>query len=406
MQRITLNAHRRFFPLTKIIATLSIALSSQLAFGDWQMDMRPGVTETSQQIHELHRLMLYICTIIGAGVFGVMFYSMFKHRKSVGHKPANFHESTIVELVWTIVPFLILIGMAIPATKLLIAMHDTSDSELTVKVTASRWKWHYEYLDYKGEQISLGYLSILSTPREQYRTPSSNGGLFPTGDTSYEGELTAPEKNENYLLEVDKPMVIPTGEKVRFLITSDDVIHAFWVPDFGIKKDAIPGFINELWTKLPFEKPGTYRGQCAELCGKDHGFMPIVVEAKQPEEFKQWLADAQEAQKQANAIVDLTMDELMSEGKKSYEKNCASCHKSDGTGVEGLFPALKNSPIAMGAAEDHIGIVVDGKGAMPAFGSGLSMKEIAAIVTYERNAWGNDVGDLVQPKDVAAYKER
>lgn len=392
---------------TKLIVLSSTMLATALsgsAQAAWTLNMRPGVTEISNEIYDLHQLMLLICTVIGAVVFGLMFYSIFKHRKSQGHKAAQFHESTTIEIIWTVIPFIILIAMAIPATRVLVAMNDTSESQLTVKVTASQWKWHYEYLEYKGKPLSLGYLSVLSTPRDQIRTPSSNSGLIPHGDSSYEGELNAPEKNEQYLLEVDKPLVIPTGEKVRFLITADDVLHAFWVPDFGIKKDAIPGFINELWTSLPLDKTGTYRGQCAELCGADHGFMPIVVEAKKPEDFQQWLADAQEAQVQANAIVDLSMDELMTTGKSSYEKHCAACHKPDGTGVQGLFPALKDSPIAIGPAADHIDIVLKGKGGMPAFGGNLSAKELAAVITYERNAWGNSVGDMVQPKDIAAAK--
>src|SRR5690606_36458999 len=301
-----------------------LAVSSGTALAEWQLDMTHGVTSISQQVFDLHRTMLYWCIAIGIVVFGAMFYSMLKHRKSKGHQAAHFHESTTVEIVWTIAPFLILILMAIPATKVLIAMSDTSDSALTIKITGSQWKWHYEYLDYEGNtDIELDYYSVLTTPREQIERPMRAAGLFPKGvaQDRYREDGNYPEMGETYNLEVDNPLVIPTGRKVRFLITSDDVIHAWWVPDFAIKKDAIPGFINELWVDVPNENPGIYRGQCAELCGKDHAFMPIVVDARPQAEFEQWMASAQEAQKQSELAAassldkTFTKDELMAEGE-------------------------------------------------------------------------------------------
>ncbi|HVK98531.1 MAG TPA: cytochrome c oxidase subunit II, partial [Dongiaceae bacterium] len=361
----------------------------------------------------LHRTMLWWCVGIGIVVFGAMFYSMLKHRKAAGFKASHFHESTTVEILWTVIPFLILIVMAIPATRVLIAMSDTSDSSLTVKITGSQWKWHYQYLEYEGKtDINLDYYSVLATPHDHIERPLSAGGLFPKGAAKdrYRPDGNYPERSELYNLEVDHPLVIPTGKKVRFLITSDDVIHAWWVPDFAIKKDAIPGFINELWANVPEDKPGIYRGQCAELCGKDHAFMPIVVEARAPAEFDQWLKTAQEEQKQAEIAaansVDktFTKEELMSEGEKAYLARCSACHQATGQGLPPTFPALAGSKVAIGPVADHIHIVQHGKNAMPPFGAVLSPKEMAAIITYERNAWGNkpsDGVDVVQPRDVA-----
>jgi len=391
---------------TTSIASI-LALSATAATAQ-QLDMTPGVTEISQQVFDLHRLMLYICTAIGVVVFGVMFVSMFKHRKSKGYQAAQFHESTLVEILWTIVPFIILILMAIPATRVMINQHDTSESALTVKVTGSQWKWHYEYLEYEGgTDIGLDFLSVLSTPMEEIINPAFKDGLFPKGIGEYNNG-GYPEKSALYKTDVDNPLVIPTGQKVRFLITSDDVIHAWWVPDFAIKKDAIPGYINELWANVPVGKEGIYRGQCAELCGKDHAFMPIVVEAKSPTDFKQWLAHKQDEQREAEAAAandvnkTFTMDELMAVGEEAYTARCAACHQGNGQGLPPTFPALAGSAIAIQPElrQQHIDIIVNGKNAMPAFGSVLSPKEIAAIVTYERNAWGNDTGDLVQPADV------
>lgn len=390
-----------------------LAMSGQ-ALADWQLDMSPGVTSISQEVFALHRTMLWWCVAIGAVVFGAMFYSVFRHRKSSGRQAAHFHESTTVEIIWTVIPFIILILMAIPATKLLIAMSDTSASALTIKVTGSQWKWHYEYLTYEDDNdISLAYFSVLTTPREQIERPVLAAGLFPKGlaqDRYQEDRSQYPEQGEYYNLEVDNPMVIPTGRKVRLLITSDDVIHSWWIPAFAIKKDAIPGFINELWVNVPEDKPGIYRGQCAELCGKDHAFMPIVVEAKSPADFEQWLAARQEEQAQAELAAASSLDktfskeELMAEGEKAYLARCAVCHQPNGKGLPPTFPALEGSAVATGPVADHIAIVKNGKNAMPPFAAVLSPKELAAIITYERNAWGNtpnDGVDVVQPRDVA-----
>lgn len=351
--------------------------ASNATADEMRLNMTKGVTDISASVYDLHMIIFYICCVIGIVVFGIMFWSIIHHRKSKGVKPANFHESTKVEILWTAIPFVILIGMAFPATKTLIEMEDTTDADLTVQVTGSQWKWHYKYFEHE-----LDFYSLLATPQSEIKNNIA--------------------KSANYLLEVDRPLVIPTGKKVRFLITSDDVIHSWWVPEFAVKKDANPGFINEAWTRV--NEPGIYRGQCAELCGKDHGFMPIVVIAKEPAEFDKWMKEQSAIAKQAKAeeqkllAMNMSMEELMAVGEKSYNANCAACHQQNGQGIPGVFPALKDSPIAIGDVKDHIDIVVNGKAgtAMQAYGKQLSLKDLAAIVTYERNAWGNNTGDAVQ----------
>jgi cytochrome c oxidase subunit 2 len=382
-----------------VLAALVLATTASAT----QLDMTPGVTEISQKVFELHRFMLYICIAIGVGVFGVMFYSIFKHRKSKGVKPADFHESTLVEVIWTVIPFVILIVMAIPATRVMIEMSDTGDADLTVRVTGSQWKWHYEYLTYGDtKDVGLGFLSVLSTPREQYERQGK--GLAGSNIPDF-------ANHPNYLVEVDKPLVIPTGKKVRFLVTSDDVIHAWWVPDFALKRDAVPGFINEIWTEVPAGKEGIYRGRCAELCGKDHAFMPIVVEAKSQAEFDKWLADAKvKAEEEAKAAASSAdykfadIGEANKLGEEVYNARCVACHQASGEGLPPMFPALKGSKIV--AAKDQLPAQIDilnnGKNAMPAWKGVLTPKEIAAVITYTRNAWGNSTGDLVQPSDVVA----
>ncbi|MCU4674436.1 cytochrome c oxidase subunit II [Catenovulum sp. 2E275] len=351
------------------------------AFVRSNINLRTGVTDISQQVYDLHMTIFYICVVIGIIVFGAMFYAIIFHRKSKGAKAANFHESIKVEIAWTIIPVIILVVMAIPATKTLIAMEDPSESDLTILVTGSQWKWHYKYLEHDIE-----FYSLLSTPKEQI------GGQWIKGD--------------NYLLDVDKQLVIPTNKKVRFLVTSDDVIHSWWVPDFAVKKDANPGFINEAWTKVNEE--GIYRGQCAELCGKDHGFMPVVVEAVSPDDFDAWLANkkaekaAAQAEEKRLLAMNMSKDELMSEGESVYMGYCAACHQQNGMGLPGVFPALVGSPITTGDVKAHIDIVLHGKKgtAMQAFAKQLTLKQVAAVVTYERNAWGINSGELIQPKDV------
>jgi cytochrome c oxidase subunit II len=365
----------------KPIVLLLSLVASLPVWAQSRFNMTQGVTDISQKVYGLHMTILIICALIGLVVFGVMFWAIIHHRKSRGAKAAQFHESTKVEILWTIIPFLILVGMAIPATRTLIAMEDASQSDLTVQVTASQWKWHYRYF---GEDVE--FFSLLATlPQE------------------IDGSL---RKRDNYLLEVDRPLVLPTDRKVRFLITADDVIHSWWMPAFAVKKDAIPGFINEAWTRI--NQPGIYRGQCAELCGKDHAFMPIVVDARPAAEFDDWLAQAKAEQAAARAAeqellaMEMTMEEMMALGEQVYQRSCAACHMANGEGIPGAFPALKGSQMVLNDRAAHIDIVLYGKAgtAMQSFDRQLALKELAAVITYERNAWGNDTGDLVQPKDI------
>jgi len=351
-----------------------------VALADWTMNMSPGVTNTSNEIFSLHMTILWICVAIGVVVFGVMFWSIIAHRKSNGHKPANFHENTVVEILWTIIPLGILVAMAIPATATLIDMYDTTEADIDIKITGYQWRWQYEYIDEE-----FGFFSSLSTPRDQIENRQAKG--------------------ENYLLEVNNPMKIPVGKKVRFLITANDVIHSWWVPALGIKKDAIPGFINEVWTRV--EEPGVYRGQCTELCGKDHGFMPVVVEAVPEEEYNAWVAERREAAERERELTqkDWSMDELMERGESVYASACAACHQSDGSGSPPAFPALQGSQIVTEDMDAHIDTVVNGVSgtAMQAFGKQLSEVELAAVITYERNAWGNNTGEMVTPKEIMEY---
>lgn len=364
--------------LWALLAFISLPAAAQS-----RLNMTQGVTEVSNRVYDLHMTIFYICCVIGVIVFGLMFISIIRHRRSKNPTPANFHENVKVEVAWTIIPLLILAGMAVPATTTLISMEDTSEADVTIQVTGSQWKWHYKYFENDVE-----FFSRLATQQEQINNQF--------------------EKGENYLLEVDRPLVIPTNKKVRFLVTSDDVIHSWWVPDFAIKKDANPGFINETWAKV--DEPGIYRGQCAELCGKDHGFMPIVVIAKEPAEYDKWMKDIAAKQKAAKEreqellAMEMSEDKLMNLGEKIYNSTCAACHQANGQGVPGAFPALAGSDIATNSdqRDHHIDVVlhgVDGT-AMQAFSNQLTMSELAAVITYERNAWGNDTGDLIQAADI------
>ncbi|MFQ3229017.1 cytochrome c oxidase subunit II [Reinekea sp.] len=370
--------------LVRTVALLVIALSS-LAHADWQLNMPRGVTDISQEVFGLHMLVFWICVIIGVLVFGVMFYSIIKHRKSKGAVASNFHESTKIELLWTIVPTIIVVFIGVKAFYTLEKMYDFEDSAMTVEVVGYQWKWRYTYLsDDPSEQVS--FFSTLTTPKDQINNLQ--------------------EKNENYLLEVDEPLVLPVGSKIRFVLSSADVIHSWWVPQLAVKKDAIPGIVNESWTII--NEPGTYRGQCTELCGKDHGFMPVVVIAKPQAEFDEWLAGKKEEAKKLAELTqkDWTFDELMTTGESVYQKSCASCHLANGEGVPGAFPALKGSPIATGDVFAHLDIVVNGSQtnpAMAAFGAQLSEVDLAAVITYERNAWGNNMGDMVTPIDILNF---
>jgi cytochrome c oxidase subunit 2 len=339
----------------------------------------------SSTIQGLHHISLAICVVMGIIVFGAMFYSIFAHRRSKHPRPADFHESTAVEIIWTLVPVLILIGMAIPATKALIEIEDNSNADITILITASQWKWHYQYVE-----ADIGYYSNLATPQEQINN------LEPKG--------------EHYLLEVDNPLVLPTNKKVRFLMTSNDVIHSWWIPDFAVKQDAIPGFINEAWTRVP--TPGLYRGQCAELCGKDHAFMPIVVEVRPEVEFDKWIDDQRLARELASgqAVADRekewNMAELMPIGQQVFLSHCATCHGPDGKGQGITYPALAGGEIPAGPLEVHIDTVMNGEAEteMQAWAPQLSDRELAAVITYERNAWGNNTADLVQPRTIYAAR--
>ncbi len=389
-ERETGILRRTFRPLLVTLAALfsSVAVaagkSSDFVVDEaqrWGVNMPVGVTDVSREIYDLHMLIFWICVAIGVVVFGVMFYSMLMHRKSVGYEPAQFHESTALELAWTIVPAIILVLMAWPATVSLIKIYDTSEADLDIKVVGYQWKWEYEYL---GEEVS--FFSNLSTSQDEIY------GRAPKG--------------EHYLLEVDEPMVIPINKKVRFLITAEDVLHAWWVPDLAVKRDAIPGFINDAWTIV--KEPGTYRGQCAELCGKDHGFMPIVVKAVEEVDYQAWLAQKkQEAAEIAELNkLRLDMDEMFARGEDVYNRQCASCHAIDGTG--GVGPSMIGTAVTTGPMNGHIDIIVNGVAgtSMQAFGKQLSALDIAAVITYERNAWGNNMGDMIQALDVVQFQNQ
>jgi cytochrome c oxidase subunit 2 len=342
-----------------------------------ELNFQTPVTSIAKELYSLNNLMMIICLVIFIGVFGVMIYSIIMHRKSKGHKAANFHESTTVEIVWTIVPFLIVVLMALPATKAVVEMKDSSNADLTIQVTGYQWKWGYDYLKGPGEGVS--FISTLSTPRSQV------------------DGLTA--KSDTYLQEVDNPMVVPVDKKIRIITTANDVVHSWYVPAFGVKQDAIPGFTRDTWFKA--DKIGTYRGFCTELCGKEHAFMPVVVDVLSDTDYAKWVAV--QKQKMAAATDDptrtYTMDELKTRGAKVYASNCAVCHQPTGKGG-GPFPALDGSPVANGPIAGHLNIVLHGKGQMPAWGPTLSDVEIASVITFERNTWGNHMNDMLQPSQV------
>lgn len=381
---------KRLLPMMMAAAGLLIAGSS-FAVNDMvggpavrQLNFQPPVTSIASDIYTLHNWMIGICLVIFIAVFGVMFYSILKHRKSLGHKSASFHESTAVEIAWTIVPFLIVVLMALPATKTVVAMKDTSNADITVKATGMQWKWGYDYL--KGEGEGIGFYSALSTPREQISANEAKG--------------------DNYLIEVDNPLVVPVNKKIRIVTTANDVIHAWGVPAFGVKQDAIPGFVRDTWFKA--EKIGTYRGNCYELCGKEHAFMPIVVNVVSDEDYSKWVADKK---KGMTASADdpakvLTVAELSDRGAKVYGANCVACHQANGKGVPGAFPALDGSQMVNGPKDAHIGILLNGKNAMPAWKDVLSDTEIAAVITYTRNNWSNKAAqNIVQPAEVVAARK-
>jgi cytochrome c oxidase subunit 2 len=364
-----------------------LALASGAAWSDEskynQVNMPIGVTEVGATIYSLHMWVLGVCVVIGTAVFGVMFYSIFAHRKSRGFVPSTFHESTTVEVAWTVVPFLILLVMAVPATTTLIEIYDFDDAEMDIMVTGYQWKWKYEYLDDSGENVS--FFSNLSTNQEEI----------------YNREA----KNENYLLQVDEPVVVPVATKVRLLVTGNDVIHSWWVPELAVKKDAVPGFINEVWFKA--EKEGTYRGQCAELCGKDHGFMPIVVNVVSQSEYDTWLEDKKTEAAEIKQLMAQTfsMQDLVERGKAVYDRSCLACHGANGEG--GVGKAIAGSAIVTGSINGHLDSVVNGipGSAMQAFGGQLNDVDMAAVLTFQRNAFGNNMGDMIQPVDVYNFKK-
>ncbi len=362
-----------------------LATWSGLASAALQWNMQTPATRVAAEVYDMHLAMMAIILVIFVGVFAVMFYSVFAHRKSKGHQAAQFHENTTVEIIWTVVPFIILIFMAWPATKVLLSLRDTSNPDITIKVTGYQWKWGYDYL--KGEGEGISFLSALATPRDQIQ-----GGAA---------------KQENYLLEVDNALVVPVGKKIRILTTANDVIHSWWVPAFGIKQDAIPGYVRDTWFRG--DRTGTFRGQCAELCGKDHGFMPVVVEVLPADKYSAWV-DGQKKKMAAQADdpgKTWTLEDLKARGEKVYAANCVACHQASGQGVKGTFPALDGSKMVTGPRADQIDRVLNGKPgtAMAAFGKQLSDTEIAAVITYTRNSWGNRTGEAIQPAEVKSRRK-
>ena len=368
---------------SKIISALLIFSVPMKA--DWlALNMSRGATDISNEVFELHMLIFWICVAIGVVVFGVMFYSMYAHTKKKNPVAATFHENHKVEIAWTIIPFLILIAMAIPASKTLVKIYDDEAGDLNIQVTGYQWKWQYNYLE-----DDVSFFSNLSTDMDEINN------LVPKG--------------ENYLQEVDEMVVIPVGKKVRFLITANDVIHSWWMPAFAIKQDAIPGFVNTAWTKV--DKPGIYRGKCTELCGKNHGFMPIVVKVVEQSEYDEWVSGKREAAMKMAELTtkDWTAEELVARGESVYAVNCVACHQTNGQGISGIFPALAGSDIVLNDKERNIEILMEGvQGAAMNSFSYLSEVELAAVITYTRQSWGNENngdGEIVVPKDIVDYKK-
>ena len=379
---------KKFNNLSKsaFAALLMLSLYPSKVLSDWDaLNMREAVTQVSRDVFELHMLIFYICVAIGAVVFSVMFYSLFRYTKKRNPNPSTFHESTKLEVAWTIVPFLILIAMAVPASKTLTEIYDDEEGEINIQVVGYQWKWEYKYLE-----DDINFFSNLSTDQDEIYN------LVPKG--------------ENYLLEVDEPLIIPVDTRVRFLITANDVIHSWWVPDFAIKQDAIPGFINTAWTRA--EETGIYRGNCTELCGKNHGFMPVVVKVVEKDEYNDWvLAKKEEAIKLAELTEkEWSLAELTERGEGVYQKNCVACHQMNGEGLPPIFPALAGSDIVMFDKGRNVEILMEGVqgAAMQSFANQLSEVDMAAVITYTRQAWGNAEngdGEYVVPSDIVEYKK-
>lgn len=395
MKKITNGSSNRFM---SVLSLLMLALISNSAFAingeKYGMNLPKGVTDFSQTAYDLHMIVLWICVVIAVLVFGAMFYSIFAHRKSKGVTAAQFSHSTKAEIIWTIIPIVILIVIAFPSTKALIDMEAPTDAdgnrlemEMTIKVTGYQWKWKYDYL---GEGVS--FLSTLAESSNDARQLNSGTDVYEV---------------ENYLLDVDNPLVIPVDTNIRILLTANDVIHSWWVPSFGWKRDAIPGFVNEAWTNV--KEIGIYRGQCAELCGKDHGFMPVVVEVVSKADYAKWLENQKTmaAEAKARGDTEWSKEELMAQGQKVYNTQCATCHQASGKGLPPAFPALDGSPMVNADASEQIKTVVFGREgtAMAAFGQMLSNSDIAAAITYTRNSWSNTVKDTVQPTDIKKIKQ-
>jgi cytochrome c oxidase subunit 2 len=385
-------------PIRKVALACASLLSSVGALAAYDVDILPPATPIAQQIYHLHWAIIWVCLVIFVVVFGAMFYSVFAHRKAAGAKAAHFHENTTVEVIWTVIPFLILIGMAYPATKTVLEMKDTASPDLTIKVTAYQWAWEYDYL-----QDGVRFNSLLSTPRSQIE----------------DWERKAEKRNADYLLEVNNPMVVPAGKKVRLLITSNDVIHGWYVPQLGVNQYGIPGFVKDTWFKV--DKPGTYRGQCSQICGKEHGYMPIVVVAKAPEEYAAWVKEqkakmpAEAAPPQVAAAAPAavaedpnkkwTAEELKTLGEKVYAANCAACHQPTGKGMPPAFPPLDGSKIVNGPKAGQIALVLSGRqGTAMASFARLTDTELAAVITYTRNSWGNKAGEVL-PADVKSGRK-
>ncbi len=367
-----------------MLAAVLLSALSGAANAAWELNLQAPVTALAKRVYDLHTLLTWVIFIIFVGVFAVVAWSIVFHRKSKGYQAADFHDNTTVEIAWTVVPTLILIAIAFPATSALVDMRDTSQPDLTIKATGYQWKWGYEYVT--GDAAGVKFMSVMSTPREQI-------------------ENKAP-KGEHYLLEVDHPLVVPVGKKVRMLLTASDVIHNWSVPAFAVKTDAVPGFLRDTWFRA--EKEGTYRGQCSELCGKDHGFMPVVVEVVSAEKYAAWVAEQKKAMAASadDPAKVWKLDELMARGEKVYATNCAACHQPNGAGLPPAFPALDGSKIARGPQAAHIDIVLKGKPgtAMASYAAQLSDTDIAAVVAYERNAWSNKLGEVIQPAEVKALR--
>ena len=364
------------------LGVLGLVFCGLALAAEW--NLQPAASKIAADIHWLHEAVMAVVLVLFVGVFGFMFWSCYAHRKSVGHKASQFHENTLVEVLWTVIPAIILVLIAWPVTKVVIAQKDTSHPDITIKVTGIQWKWAYDYL--KGEGEGISFVSTLATPRDQI-------------------EGRAP-KGEHYLLEVDHELVVPVGKKVRVLTTAADVIHSWWVPAFGAKQDAIPGFIRDIW--FTADKTGTYRSQCVELCGKDHGFMPIVVRVVPQEEYSKWVGEqkALAAKAADDDTRDYTLDQLKARGEKVYAANCVACHQASGKGTPPAFPPLDGSRLVLGPKDGQIEIVLNGKPKtmMQPFKQ-LNNVELAAVITFTRNNWGNKTGEMIQPADIKARRK-